>query len=164
MTLYEKHRCHFCTDPLNQLSDISTGDPWLNELAREPGLNLIISRTKTGDQFLSKTITTGAIEVKETSKAKIVASQRRSLYRKRSVIRAYMHITKLTGQSVPRYIGQFDSRPLTWREYREAMVLIFFRFLSFRPEFRKVLIRGGHLFMAYMRNRREASGRRMVLK
>ena len=163
MTLYEKHRCHFCTDPLNQLSDISTGDPWLNELSHEPGLNLVISRTETGDRFLSKAISDGQISATKTQKDKIVKSQRRSLYRKRYMIRAYMRITKLIGHSVPAYTGQFDSRPLTWREYREAVVLIFFRFLSARPAFRKILALSGRVFILYMQQRRKASGR-MVLK
>ena len=163
MTLYEKHRCHFCTDPLNQLSDISTGDPWLNELSHEPGLNLVISRSETGENILSKAVSDGQIALTPTQKEKIIRSQRRSLYRKRYFIRAYMNITKLSGGSVPTYIGQFDSRSLTWREYREAVVLIFFRFLSDQPSFQKILAQGGRLFLSYMAQRRKATGK-MVLK
>jgi len=163
MTLYERDRCHFCTDPLNQLSDIATGDPWLNELSHEPGLNLMISRTKAGDRFLSSAIAQGQIAATRTQEDKIVRSQRRSLYRKRYMIRAYMEISKRMGHSVPTYTGQFDARSVTWREYREAMILIFFRFFSARPVFAKLITRCGHLFMRYMRKRRKGAGR-MVLK
>jgi len=163
MTLYERDRCHFCTDPMNQLSDIVTGDPWLNELSHEPGLNLIISRTETGDKFLSTAMTDGQITAVRTEKEKIVRSQRRSLYRKRYMIRAYMEIARWMGKSVPVYTGQFDHRPVTWREYREAMILIVFRTFSARLVFQKLITRCGRLFMKYMRNRRETAGR-MVLK
>lgn len=163
MTLYEKHRCHFCTDPLNQLSDISTGDPWLNELAHEPGLNLVISRSKIGEELISKAVSGEKIVINSTNKEKIVRSQRRSLYRKKFMIRAYMHIAKLAGNSIPQYTGQFDSIPLTWREYREAIVLSFFRFLSDRPIFNRIITISGRTFMAYMRKRRKTAGR-MVLK
>ncbi len=163
MTLYERDRCHYCTDPLNQLSDIATGDPWLNELSHEPGLNLIITRTKTGEQFLSNAIDQGQIVATRTEKDKVVRSQKRSLYRKRYMIRAYMEISKRMGHSVPTYTGQFDDRPITWREYREAIVLIVCRTVSAQPVFSKLMPRCGHMFMKYMRKRRNATGR-MILK
>lgn len=163
MTLYEKHRCHFCTDPLNQLSDISTGDPWLNELAHEPGLNLVITRTKRGEQFFSSAVAEGTIAATRTQKDKIIRSQRRSLYRKRYMIRAYMNITKRLGRHVPAYTGQFDARPMTWREYREAIVLMFFRMLSAQPVFQTIITQSGRLFIKYMQKRRKKVGR-MVLK
>ena len=163
MTLYERDRCHYCTDPLNQLSDIATGDPWLNELSHEQGLNLIISRTKTGEQFLANAIDQGQIVATKTEEDIVVRSQRRSLYRKRYMIRAYMEISKKMGHSVPTYTGQFDDRPTTWREYREAIVLIVCRTVSAQPVFAKLMTRCGHMFMKYMRKRRNATGR-MILK
>jgi len=163
MTLYEKDRCHFCTDPMNQLSDITTGDPWLNELSHEPGMNLIISRTEEGDQFLKSAIHEGQVMVTPTTEEKMVRSQRRSLYRKRYAIRAYMQIVKKMGKSVPVYSGQFDSRRLTWHEYREVIMLMVFRFFATRPMSRKLIAPCGRLFMDYMRRRREITGR-MVLK
>ncbi len=163
MTLYEKHRCHFCTDPLNQFADIAVGDPWLNELSREPGLNLIISRTGIGDRFLSQAIGDNQLAVTETGLDKIVKSQRRSLYRKRCVIRAYIRMARIAGQATPEYIGQFDANPLTWREYREAIVLAVFRTLAAQPIFRRPLVLSGRQFIRYMRKRRVATGR-MVLK
>lgn len=163
MTLYERDRCHYCTDPLNQLSDIATGDPWLNELSHEPGLNLIVSRTEVGEQFLSSAIDKGQITATETDEETVIRSQRRSLYRKRYMIRAYMQLSKLTGHSVPSYTGQFDERSVTWREYREAVVLIVTRAIAARPVFAGLLTRSGHIFMKYMRKKRKESGR-MVLK
>jgi hypothetical protein len=123
----------------------------------------VISRSETGENILSKAVSDGQIALTLTQKEKIIRSQRRSLYRKRYVIRAYMNITKLFGGSVPTYTGQFDSRSLTWREYREAVVLIFFRFLSEQPIFQKILALGGRLFLSYMAQRRKATGK-MVLK
>jgi coenzyme F420 hydrogenase subunit beta len=163
MTLYEKHRCHFCSDPLNQLSDLSTGDPWLNELSHEPGLNLVISRSGIGDEILSKAASDKKIALKETSKEKIVRSQRRSLYRKKYMIRAYMKITKLAGHTVPEYMGQFDNRSVTWPEYREAIILSVFRKMSELSVMDRPLTVCGQMFMAYMRKRRQTTGR-MVLK
>jgi len=163
MTLYERDRCHYCTDPMNQLSDIATGDPWLNELSHESGLNLIITRTKTGEQFLANAIDQGQIVATKTEEDIVVRSQRRSLYRKRYMIRAYMEISKKMGHSVPTYTGQFDDRPTTWREYREAIVLIVCRTVSAQPVFAKLMTRCGNMFMKYMRKRRNATGR-MILK
>ncbi|MFX0200661.1 MAG: Coenzyme F420 hydrogenase/dehydrogenase, beta subunit C-terminal domain, partial [Candidatus Hodarchaeota archaeon] len=105
LTLYEKWRCRFCIDPLNQLADISLGDPWLKELSGNKGENVIITRTTQGVKFLRGAVSKGLIKISYLPPEKVIESQKRILYRKKHLILAYMRLARRFGYSIPEYTG-----------------------------------------------------------
>lgn len=70
-------RCHFCPDGMGQLSDISAGDAWYkyDKNKANPGISHIITRTKKGNDLLSRAIKKGAIEVSIVTQDAIIQSQ-----------------------------------------------------------------------------------------
>jgi len=55
MGFFTPPRCFLCTDLTNELADISFGDAWIPKLIKtKNGTNFIVSRTKIGQELLSK--------------------------------------------------------------------------------------------------------------
>jgi len=97
-------RCMLCCDGTCELSDISFGDPWLPEFGNEKiGESIIISRTKIGEEILKNLKFRKKIELIEITDDKVVESQERMLYTKKSDLKARIYIFKIFGKEAPTY-------------------------------------------------------------
>jgi coenzyme F420-reducing hydrogenase beta subunit len=60
------HRCTLCADGFNRLTDVSCGDAWLSEYQSDNlGTSLIMTRTKIGEQLVTRASEKGRIEVRK---------------------------------------------------------------------------------------------------
>ena len=158
MTLFEKWRCHFCPDPLNQFADISTGDPWLQELARCQGQNIIIPRTEHGLAVLKKAKDQKYIIYEKFAPEKVLTSQHRTLYRKRLMIRVYNRLAKLRKRPFPTYTHLVDQRPLGFGDYKQAISLELLRSLAAQRIMAWPILLFGRLFLFRRRRRLKKQG------
>lgn len=159
MTLFEKWRCHFCPDPLNQFADISTGDPWLRELAYSKGQNIIIPRTGVGHNMLSDAERKGYVKYAPFSPDNVIASQHRTLYRKRVLIRIYNRMARLKKLPYPHYSFLVDYRPLEVSDYIHAITLETMRSIAAQRIMARVNLIFGRLFLYRRKKRLQKSGK-----
>lgn len=97
-------RCTLCCDGTCELSDISFGDTWLPEFRNEKiGESIIISRTKLGEEIIENAKSKRKIELIEIKDDKVVKSQERMLYTKKSDLKARISIFKIFGKKTPNY-------------------------------------------------------------
>lgn len=150
LTLYEKWRCHFCTDPLNQLADISVGDPWLEELHGQKGQNVVIARTFEGTKFLEEAVSEGVIELSYLPTGKIIECEKRILYRKKHLILAYMRLAAWLGRAVPEYTGLKKDQKLSFHDYYETICLELIRSIAARKRCQTLMLWFGRLYL-YLR-------------
>lgn len=100
--LFTPQRCHLCFDKLNQLADISFGDPWLPEFSSdEKGMSVVISRTRPGDNFILKATDANIIKCEKLPISEIVKGQR--LERKQLLSGKYLSASKILADGTPRY-------------------------------------------------------------
>lgn len=97
-------RCTLCCDGINELADISFGDPWLPEFKNdEVGSSVIISRTKIGDEILKKCSIKGELELSKIYAQKVVESQKTMLDFKKKSFCARISFFKLFNKTIPKY-------------------------------------------------------------
>jgi len=77
--------CLSCPDVLNELADVSLGDPWLPQVlsTEREGKSLVISRSPAGDALLRSAVSAGAVELSDLDPADVARSQRTSLHFKK---------------------------------------------------------------------------------
>ena len=98
-------RCLVCADFMNELADISFGDPWHRDVLRQEtvGKSLVIVRTKTGKEIIEDARANGIISIEPISETTILASQGYGFkkgFRSRILVRRYLR------RPVPRYPGK----------------------------------------------------------
>lgn len=147
LTLYEKWRCHFCTDPFNQLADISVGDPWIKELHGQEGQNVVIARTIEGTKFLDKAVYDSVIELSYLPTGKIIESGKRMIHRKKHLILAYMRIAAWIGRAVPEYSGFKKDQKLSFHDYYETICLELIRSIAARKRCQTLMLWFGRLYL-----------------
>ena len=147
MTLFEKWRCHFCPDPLNQWADISAGDPWLPELYQSKGQNIVIPRTEIGKKALDNANEKKYIQLKALSEDQVIKSQHKTLYRKRKMILAYNKIASLKHLPYPSYTSMIDQSPLKMSDYMSAFKLEFLRSLAAIRATNRPLLSAGRVIL-----------------
>lgn len=104
--LFTPQRCYHCFDKLNQLADISFGDPWLPELmGHEKGMSVVISRTQPGDNLILKATDANLIKCEKLPISEIVQGQRPE--HKKLLLVKYLSAAKILGDGAPRYDIQF---------------------------------------------------------
>lgn len=94
-------RCTLCSDGTNELADISFGDPWLPEIRDKIGKSIIISRSKTGEEFLQKAKSKRKIEISPCNSDKVIQSQGAMIQFKKKNLKARLFLLKTLGRSVP---------------------------------------------------------------
>jgi hypothetical protein len=156
MTLYEKWRCHFCVDPLNQLADLSAGDPWLKEFAGRRGMNIVVSRSIEGKALLEHAKADGVVHLEAFSPNRLIQSQGGVLRRKRDLIWAYMSAVRAIGRQVPIYTGVLQRRPSNIRDYAEVAILEILRTMASIEVFQPVMHSLGKRFLQIRKIRHRA--------
>jgi len=106
------YRCTMCIDHVCELSDMSFGDAWIEEIkkADNQGTSIIINRTETGQNLLKKMQDQEMIELKSVDKSLIDKSQGMYISKKRK-INSRFQIVKLLGKKVPVYNGEETMPP-----------------------------------------------------
>jgi len=90
--LFTPLRCFLCSDGINELSDISFGDAWMQEFSEDKiGKSVIISKTKNGDKLLHDMLNCKLIDLNRTDPDKFIKSFSRMLNFKKSNINARIH-------------------------------------------------------------------------
>jgi coenzyme F420 hydrogenase subunit beta len=103
LRFFTPNRCMLCHDALNELADISFGDPWLPELKNERvGRSLIVARSKKGEDLLQQAISNGKIELNSVHSNKVKQSQG-SIYYKKRILRVTIFLYKLFNKKTPIY-------------------------------------------------------------
>ena len=74
---YRTFRCKLCPDSLGEFADIASGDAWhiYKKDKRNPGMSLILVRSKRGKDILHKATKAGYIEIKESDSSAIFVAQ-----------------------------------------------------------------------------------------
>lgn len=95
-------RCRICFDKLNVNADIVFGDPWgMNNVDWQNGESVIITRTKKGDDLISKVIADGSVLCKSAPLIEIIAGQ--SIDQKKQQVSSALKYYKKSGWSIPSY-------------------------------------------------------------
>ena len=95
-------RCRICFDKLNVNADIVFGDPWgMNNVDWQNGESVIITRTKKGDDLISKVIADGSVLCKSAPLIEIIAGQ--FIDQKKQQVSSALKYYKKSGWSIPSY-------------------------------------------------------------
>lgn len=95
-------RCLACSDGTNELSDISFGDAWLQELmSGHVGKSLIITRSEIGEQLLQEATLKKIVKIVRVSDSKLIRAQKGMLLYKKKKLTARISALKSLGKQVP---------------------------------------------------------------
>jgi coenzyme F420 hydrogenase subunit beta len=106
-------RCYLCFDILNESSDITFGDAWLQEYMRKnKGHSMVITRHEVMDNLIKEIKKEDLIDLHFIEPAQIIQAQ--APRRKRELLFTYLKINRFLGKGVPKY-----NTP-TLNKYKEA--------------------------------------------
>jgi coenzyme F420 hydrogenase subunit beta len=122
-------RCLLCPDLVNELADISFGDPWLKEYKEKEkiGQSLIISRNTKGNKLIKEAISAGVVVLNEISVEKVRKAQNFSF---KAGVGGRIFLRKIFRLAVP----EFQGKDLT---FRKRSLFSFFRYLPSYFSFRE---------------------------
>lgn len=121
-SFFTNPRCLMCIDQLGELADISFGDihikPYSDDII---GTNSIVVRSSYWDVLLGQCMKEGAITFDEIPVETLVRSQvYAKAYKKGAGVKAYMHLQKMFGKSVPSY-DFINEKRVSLTHYLSAM-------------------------------------------
>lgn len=124
LKMFQNVRCNLCSDLTGEFADISTGDAWLPELSGQDGWNILMTRTKIGEDLIRNAINSKKIEVLPTDASKVIFSQKLMLYDRKKIIFPMMNIAKIfrLNNTIPKYTGLKFPQKLTFHEYLRAFI------------------------------------------
>ncbi len=89
--LFIRSKCFVCQDTLNQYSDLSLADPWLERFSSEKkGKSLIVCNTHEGERILCLCSESQNIEFRIINYEEVIKSQKETILRKNSYKRLSM--------------------------------------------------------------------------
>ena len=108
--LFTPMRCTMCPDQTGELADISLGDAWLPELhGDKTGESVIVTRTQTAEDVLSKMISAKVISVQQTTPEKVKQSQALNLKFKKCDLDTRLTTLSFLGKQTPNFIPKESS-------------------------------------------------------
>lgn len=122
---YRQWRCYICPDHTGEFADIAVGDPWYRPIeAGEPGKSLIVARTEKGRQYLLDAVKAGYVTLENHDLSLLPRSQP-NLLGSRGGVWARLHMLRLFGAAVPKYVGfrlaRFFWSDLSLNEKRQSI-------------------------------------------
>jgi len=119
MGFFTPERCFLCPDLTNELADISFGDAWLPKLiARKEGFNMVITRTKPGQEIFER----GSVSHKKIAPELFKESKKIRLFCKKDSYRIIKLLASLFHLGVPKY----RSEPEVKIKFSSAAVVVFY--------------------------------------
>lgn len=111
--------CMYCEDLTAECSDISVGDAWGFEEAKQSGLSLFIVRSKMGEEALRLAISEGLIKVRSINPENVIKSQKYLLVKKRSLMKGNR---KIVGYAyyIAQVIGNHLSKSEKYHSFLRA--------------------------------------------
>jgi coenzyme F420 hydrogenase subunit beta len=108
--LFVPPRCFSCIDFSNELADISFGDAWVPGIMEKDkvGTNIVISRTKKGEEILRQT--KNFISLKEIDEKKIIKAFWWRFYSKKKLHGFISRLGRKFGYYTPDYDGEFENK------------------------------------------------------
>jgi len=96
-------RCRICPDQIADFADIAVGDPHLPRFktSDSPGWSAIITRTRSGEQVLSKLIDSQMLHLEPLSREEVIESQGYTLENRRHA-NVYVRTSKWLGLRPPK--------------------------------------------------------------
>jgi coenzyme F420 hydrogenase subunit beta len=95
-------RCMLCFDKMNIYSDITLGDPHgIENIDRENGESLVISRTKLGEEIIKNAIESKYINLNNTNFEDAIKGQ--GIENKKLKFNAYINAYTKMGYTIPKY-------------------------------------------------------------
>ncbi len=104
--------CFLCWDSMNELSDISFGDAWLDSVKNldNKGTSLLISRSKKGEKLLKTTVNRNIIKLIEISSGEVIKSQQVNIDFKKRNLNMRLFLMQIFNNDIPDFknVGQFN--------------------------------------------------------
>ena len=101
--LFKYKACDFCDDVVAETADITIGDAWLPQHAKDPlGTNIIIVRNKSLNDLLRRSKETGEIILDELSVAEIIQSQEGGFRHRRDGLAYRLYLKEFEGEWYPK--------------------------------------------------------------
>jgi coenzyme F420 hydrogenase subunit beta len=124
MKMFQNVRCGLCSDHTGELADISAGDAWLQELSGQDGWNILMARTKAGEDLIIEASNSKNLEISTVEPYKVKLSQKLVLYDKKQNIFSMMNIAEFFGlkNTIPKYTGLKYPERLTFHDYFRALI------------------------------------------
>lgn len=114
--------CTLCSDKLCELADISFGDAWLPELAKDKqGTSLIVIRSKIGETMIQDVLEAGVITLTGVSPEAVIRSQ--SIFAVKKRRKALKKLFTFLGKAIP-FTNQELPNP-TFFDYLLSMLFYF---------------------------------------
>lgn len=122
LSAFKVNRCMFCHDTTAELADISYGDAWLPEIAASDtiGANLMVVRSRQGEDMLTRMHNAGHIKLKSVSKQRVRDSQNDCQWKK-TAISGRIQLARMLGRKVPDYGQSVFAKP-SLTQIRDACV------------------------------------------
>jgi coenzyme F420 hydrogenase subunit beta len=149
--VFERHRCAMCNDQMCEFADLSFGDE-LKPVPRQDGngWSYIITRTRTGDDVVTRLVRDGILYVEKTTAEEIARANFATLLLKKKGNRAFFRIRKMFGKKFPNY--HLGMNPvLRMRHYIGSLLIFLVSFLFDRDWFNRLFVRfPSRLFWRYV--------------
>jgi coenzyme F420 hydrogenase subunit beta len=128
--LFTPPRCLMCPDHTAELADISLGDAWFPELGHDKvGRSVIVTRTKTAEDFVSSVASVKAISLVEISAEKVKQSQKLLIRFKKDFFKSRLSLLKMFGKQTPSFkMPAPDSSDALW--FPTVFVKAFYPFFN----------------------------------
>lgn len=134
-------RCASCIDHTCELSDMSFGDAWIDEIKKvdQKGTSIVVSRKKSVDKILRKMQDSNKINLELTDSNNVAISQKYYNFKKNK-INVRFKILKLLGKKTPTYNqNPSNDQKNNWSDYVMSIWLFFWIFISSKKYLWKLL-------------------------
>jgi coenzyme F420 hydrogenase subunit beta len=134
-------RCLCCYDLANESADLSFGDAWLRSIMRrdKEGSSIVVSRSRIGEELLSRAKSEGVITLKRIDVGQIVRSQYSPLRLKKLGLRARMALLNSCNVRTPDH-GKIMSSPNPFL-YIVGLLQLFDAFVSQKKSIQNAITR-----------------------
>lgn len=150
--LFTPQRCLLCSDPLNELADISVGDAWLSKFNQDKkGTSMAILRSKKGEILFKRANEDGEIKIVPLSIQEAIQSQKKLLNFKKGALSARLSVWSYFNKSVPRYVfagsGDYMNIKRSNKKIKAILQYVITHLSSRRDRLPSVVLFGYGMFM-----------------
>ncbi len=127
--VFERERCATCTDAMAEFADIVCGDEWRGGGVPErpdfkDGWSYILTRTEVGSKVVDEMVRDGVLNVEPAARNMVKRGMLPTVNLKKKNAYAYIRIRKFLGLAVPEYHGLEPAKPLKFKNYVGAAIIM----------------------------------------